>query len=245
MSQFSENVIAKYESGNGDQIAGQLKKMIADEQDWEGEIAWTFGYCFEKGLDDVFQLAPNFAKKYPDSIYPVMVMYSDILARRGRFDEASSESRIYLRKVSEAGLLENLEDKPLIADGVSRAFLLLTSAYVEAGARSYAKKILNLATKYDLPKNWLAFYKKSIDQINAELKDEATSSLNDLWERFFAGGGGANEIYPILEKMGFLLLRRRIDLIESNFRYDRHWKCDDAELFKLVMADQFGRLVLA
>lgn len=245
MSDFSRKIIAYCEAGNGNEIIWQLKEMMSGERDFEGEIAWAFGYCFEKGFLSAFEAIPDFVIKYPNSLYPVMILYSDILVRRGLFDQASAESRVYLRKTLDSGLIEDLSGKPVIADGVSRAFLLLTSVYVEVGARSYAKRVLCNAKKYHLPEFWLELYKQNIDRLDFELNDEKNAILNDSWERFFAGGQDADFVYAILQKNGFKLLAKRIDLIESNFKYNKNWKCDESEQLKLVVQDQSGTIMFA
>ena len=213
-----------------------LEKALSGQDCEEHELTWAIGAVFENNHIDAFKFIPVFIDKYPQSLHPVRVFYADLLARQGQYDSATDEARIYLRLLSETKLIDDLEGKALLLDGFSRAWLLLSSVYTEVGARSYSKRIINTGLKYSLPSMWIDTFKKELFQLDMELKSEELKVIDEKWEAFFNYADDWSYVDKLCEKK-FSSLRKRIELIKDNFKFNSLFNLSE-ELLKVVQRDK-------
>ncbi len=214
-----------------DKIARQA---FADKKSDEAILGWICGLICENEVTSAFDLVPIFLQRYPNSLYSIRVFYSDFCARSGKFDDATHEARIYLRLVHDNNCFPILASKRIIQDGVGKAILLLTAAYTELGARCYSQKILTFGLTLDIPENWKKAIQSEQSRISAELEKAEFQVVNGQWSDFFKTGTNAKFIYELCVKNSYPLMAKRVDLIESNFKFNRSFAIDEKELFLLV-----------
>ena len=185
----------------------------------------------------------QFVEKFPNSLYPIRIYFSDLLIRQKNYDAAATEARIYLR----VALDNNQFKKPYnetIKDTIGRAFYFLTTAYTDLGAKDYSKRILNYALEYATP-HWTEVYKQELLQLDNELKNQETKEINIKWEQFFESGVFANDLYNLCISKGFNDMAKRVDLLEGHFRFDKNFKIDKSEVLKLIYGDEKNGFVLS
>ncbi len=232
MSEFENSIKQSLSTGNVNNIKNILETALSSFND-EHELAWAIGVVFEENIIDAFKFIPAFLVRFPKSLHPVRVFYADILARQGQYDSATDEARIYLRLLSESNLMDNLKGKTVLLDGVSRAWLLLSSAYTEIGARSYSIRVINTGMNCPLPSSWIDAFKKELSQLNTELQSKELKSLDEKWEIFFQTADDWPFIDNLCKKKGFPLLRKRVELIKDNLKFKPSLSAN-AELLKIV-----------
>jgi hypothetical protein len=243
---LKQSVIDLVSDKNTETLLVRVAAWLEDEKVGEHHLAWVFGFCFEKGVDEVVELAPRFITQYPASVFPVRIFFADLLLRKNLFDEASHEARIYLRCVRDAGIIQNLKGKPLLADGIARAFLILTGVYTEAGSRTYSRGVLQYARTLGLPREWQDVYESEICRLDHEISaDACLVSLDEAWKTFLENGAALNEVLTQCARMNFAMLSKRVELLHDRFRFDSCYTVDPSEMFMLVMQDDRGRLSLA
>ncbi|MEO0575472.1 MAG: hypothetical protein AAF004_08410 [Pseudomonadota bacterium] len=218
-------------------IVEGLENALSSRDCEEHELAWAIGAVFENNLIDAFKFIPVFIDKYPQSLHPVRVFYADLLPRQGQYDSATDEARFYLRLLSESKLIDDLEGKALLLDGFCRAWLLLSSVYTEVGARSYSKRIINTGLNYPLPSTWIETFKKELSQLDVELKSDELKVIDDKWEDFFKSADDWSFVDNLCEQKNFPSLRKRIELIKDNFKFNPSFNLSD-ELLKVVQRDK-------
>jgi hypothetical protein len=118
---------------------------------------------------------------------------------------------------------------------VSRAFLLVTCAYTELGARSYSKRVLKYARQFAIAENWLETFTLEQLRLDAELNEPDNKAVDDKWDRFFLGGNGIESLYTICAQRKFPLMAKRLELIEASFRFSRSFKVDEQETLLLAL----------
>lgn len=220
-------------TNNVDAILEGLEFAFSDSQSEEHELAWAIGAVFENNIVDGFKFIPAFIDSHPQSLYPVRVFHADLFARRGNYDAATEEARMYLRILSESKLIDDLQGKNLILDGFSRAWLLLSSVYTEAGARSYSKRIIKTGLNYPLPSLWVDTFKKELTQLDTELDTKELKSIDDKWESFFKHADNWYFIDNLCKEKGFFALRTRVELLKDNHIFDSSFN-PDTEPLKIV-----------
>jgi hypothetical protein len=228
-----------------DALSARADEWLRDEAVPEHDLAWLFGFCHERGFAKVLVMAPRFAARFPKSLYPVGVFFADLLARNGLFDAASDEARAYLRRTRDTGLLDDLAGKQLVADGVGRAFLLLTAAYTEVGARSYSRDVLAYALRHALADNWKAALRAEDERLAKELHDPALAAKDAKWRAFFADGGGYQALHAQCVADNFEALAHRLELLDVRFRVAPTARVDEDEILQVVQRDDTGKHLLA
>jgi hypothetical protein len=181
-----------------------------------------------------------FIEEYPASYHLMRVYLAGLLADRHEFDEATEHARIYLRSIRDAGGLANMRRLPATQVGATRAFLLLTAVYTEAGARSYSIRVLNHAM--DFPLSRTEEISGEIQNLEQELKQPALKEVDSRWEAMFNRGDGASELCELCDSKGFPALADRVDLIASNHAYGSAATVNDPkkELFLMVKEVKIG-----
>ncbi|WP_263773028.1 hypothetical protein [Propionivibrio soli] len=206
-----------------------------DGESEEHLLAWVAASMFERGISPAFDLLEAFVTRYPNSLHLPRVYLADLFSRSSRFDQATDLARYYLRQAKDSGALPDLSSKRILQDGVSRAFLLITSAYTTLGARSYSRRLLEYGLKFELADRWKDIINNELVQLLQELQSVAAVEVDKQWERLFATGFGADALYKKCIDEGFPCMAKRVDLLEANFRFNATFKVDEAEFFLIVM----------
>ncbi len=231
---YEEQIREYLNSSNLKNAEKVAREAFADEKTEEHLLAWVASSMYERGVNSTFDLLEKFVSLYPESLHLPRVYLADVLSRASRFDQATDYSRYYLRIAGDSGVFSELATKRILQEGVSRSFLLLTSAYTTLGARSYSKRVLNYGLKYELSEKWAQLIRNEISQLNSELQQNENVSIDKKWENFFSTGIGANELYSQCIEAGFPLMAKRIDLLEGNFRFNSSFSVNEHEILLLV-----------
>lgn len=245
MFDLQQTTIELVSRGETEKLISRVQSWLADEAVQESDLAWMFGFCFENGLGRIVELAPEFLKKYPDSFFPVRVFFAHLLVQNGLFDQASHEARAYLRLVKCAGIFDKLRGGGLLADGVARAFLLLTAVYTEVGARAYSRRVLEHVRSLNFSSDWKQAFASEIGRLDHEVSaDAAAAALDDMWEEFFKNGRKVDDVLALCSKKGFVMLLTRVELIREKLRIDREFQVDRSEMLMIIHKDERGHLLL-
>lgn len=244
-SAYTDAIQACLARNDFDSIEDLARQAFAEASADEGGLAWIAGVIFEKDIATAFDLVDQFVKRFPESRHIIRVYMADLWARVGRFDLATDHARIYLRIARDAGILEDVAGTKILAEGVGRAFLLLTCVYTECGARSYSRRLLQFALRHKLDAKWIERYRREIEHLDGELENPKNQPIDDMWEAFFTNGSHAKELYDLAMNRGFEYLAQRIDLIEGNHRFNQGYLVDESEMLQLVYASEQKELCLA
>lgn len=239
--QFSDAVNKKDGGGEADSVA---RKAFSDKASDEHILAWLAGSIYDLNLERSFDLLQIFTERFPASLHPIKAFTADLYARSGSFDKATLDARVYLRSAKDSGVLDELETKKIIRAGVSRAFLLVTAAYTELGARSFSKDALSMALNYDLSPDWADVIRAEIGRLDEELKDSENLQRDDKWNEFHSNGSNSEELYNYCKETGYPIMAKLIDLIEGNFRFNSNYKVRPESIFNVVIEND-GTFVLA
>jgi hypothetical protein len=223
--------LANNQPGEVEQLARQA---FADPAADEGHLAWVAAVAEEKGVASAPEFLESFVKRFPASLHLPRIYLADNLARAGRFDEATEHARRYLRLAKDAAIFETLGKTRILRHGVSHAFLLLTAAYTEPGARSYSEGVLKHALHFDLLPDFVANVKQELARLANEMREPANKARNEKWNSFFASGSGADALYEMCTSRGFPILAKRVDLLEGNFRFNSQFEVGETELYLLA-----------
>lgn len=233
MSSLESLINKSLATGNVSDIVDCIEASFTNDKTQEHELAWALGVVFEKNIFEAFRFMPRFLEKHPRSPHPVRVFYSDLLARQGQYDLASEQARIYLRTLSDSKLIEQLKGKPILQDGVARAWLLLSAVYTEAGARSYSKRVILTGLACSLPLSWVDAFHGEVSRLDDELLSNDLKFLDDKWENFFLNSDGWNYLDNHCNENELLILKKRIELIKDNFKFNPSFNLQ-GEMLKLV-----------
>lgn len=220
------------------------REAFGDTSLEEGSLAWIAAVAYEKSVKAAPDLLEIFVKRYPASLHLPRVYFSNLLARAGRFDDATEQARRYLRQTKDAGVLVNLGSARILREGVSRAFLLLTAVYTELGARSYSERVLRHALEFELVPNMVDSIKQELSRLAVEERDAPNRAANEKWNAFLANGSGADALYKLCVDRRCPILAKRVDLLAGNFRFNRQFKISESEIFMLVDMTADGAYVL-
>ena len=217
-------------------IAHKVFDELKSDQSDATEDLLAFYACnlFERELPDAYNLLCDFIDRFPGSAHLPRVYRADLLAQAGEIDHATHDARIYLRQMKDAGAFPKLETYHIVRYGVTKAFLLLTAAYTELGARSYSQRVLKYALSLTLDPKF-----EGIKVENARLLDELkmhdNQEINQRWESFFASGRFASDLHKLAQERRYPILAKRVDLLENNFRLHPNYQLDDEEIFQIVL----------
>jgi len=200
----------------------------------ENELAWVAAAAYEKGLASDIKLLETFVRRFPGSLHLPRIYFASHLARQSRFDDATEHARHYLRCARDAGVFATLGSVRILREGVSQAFLLLTAAYTELGARSYSERVLRHALDFDLVPRLAAGIESELARLATEVQAPPNKAANDQWNAFLETGAGADALYKTCMDRGFPILAKRVDLLEGNFRFNAEFKVREAEMYMLV-----------
>jgi len=232
--------LALAEAGETDQVKTLAFEAYADESYSEHVLAYVAGVVYERQIEGTIELIYEFNNRYPESFHPIGVFLANLYARSERFDEATLEARLYLRRVRDAELLTKLAEHQHVEHGVSMGFLLVTSAYTQAGARSYSRSILEMAQHLIKNDHWTGVYQSELQQLNDELNDKANQALDAKWNDLFEGGSHVAELSKHCEDKNFPTLAKHVSCIESNFRYNAEYSINAESVFDVLVAYEDG-----
>jgi hypothetical protein len=230
----------------GDKGSAEIAARAAfrDRSANESLLGWIAASIYEGDVQPAFDLLEVFVSRFPNSLHLPRVYLSDILARAHRFDQATDHARVYLRHAQEIGALAILGEHRFVQQGVSRAFMLVTAAYTELGARSYSKRILAYARQFAIAENWIEVFTLEQLRLDDELKAPDNKIVDEKWERFFASGNGIETLYTICAQRKFPLMAKRLELIEKNYRVNPNYKMGWQEILLLVLVSRDNRCTL-
>lgn len=223
------------------QLCKLLDEIIAHIDSEPQKVEGFVGYAVLAACENRFTCAGKYLKwfmdRFPDSLAPVKIEYATVLADR-QPDSATQLAREYLRVVAERGVLPNIASMPMVQRGTSKAFLVFTSAYTTAGARSYSKRVLEYALNLPLDPHIKSQYAEEINRLETELLDSQAKAMDGKWESFFNRGENATQLHQFCQQQNYPLLAERVDLIEGQFRFQPGYTVDSTEWFRLIKVGQ-------
>jgi hypothetical protein len=232
---YEDRIRAALAENRQSKAASIAREAFANDKEEEHVLAWVASSVYEREISSAFDLLEEFMVRFPNSLHLPRVYLADILSRASRFDQASDLSRYYLRLAHESGVLPELASKRIIQEGVSRSFLLLTSAYTTLGARSYSRRVLQFGLGFGLAERWRGVIENELHQLGNELQQAEFADEDSKWECFFGTGAGLDGLYKKCIDGGFPLMARRIDLLEGNFRFNASFVVDTSETLLLAV----------
>jgi tetratricopeptide (TPR) repeat protein len=232
-------------NGQKEEATKLAQAAYASKDQSEEMLAWIAGVLHEKRIKSAFPLMNQFIERFPDSLQLPRIYLADIYANLGQFDRASLYARIYLRLAKDRGILDRLENLNIAREGVSKAFLLLTAAYTELGARSYSKRVLQYARHLHLTESMAKFIDEELHRLDQELRNSENIAVDQTWEKFFVDGvAHANEIIQRCQDKGFPDLALRMRIIYESFRADSSFRVDSQEMFMIPVTMANGSAML-
>ncbi len=232
---YEERIRGALAEGLPRKAASIARKAFTNKKTEEHVLAWIASSMYEREISSAFDLLEIFVDRFPNSLHLPRVYLADILCRASRFDHATDLARYYLRLAKDSDVFPTLSTKRILQEGVSRSFLLLTSAYTTLGARSYSKRLLQYGLSYELADRWKEIIKNELLQLDSEVKQIQHADFDKKWELFFNSGAGANELYQKCNDEGFPRMAKRVDLLETNFRFNSSFKANTDEVLLLVI----------
>lgn len=218
---------------------------FADASSSEHTLAWAAAVVYERRITAGFGLLQTFIDRFPDSLHLPRVYLAEVMAHAARFDAATDHARVYLRCAAERGALDDPSKGDILREGIGKAFLLLTAAYTELGARSYSARVLKRARDLQLGDRWDAAYRQEEARLAQERADPARLRTDEEWEAFFSRGEHAAEWFERCQRQGYPQLAKRILVLETNFRLRAEFTADDREMLMLVYRDESDTSLLA
>jgi hypothetical protein len=225
-------------------VAQIAREAFSDDSIGEDVLAWVAAAIYERKIISALSYLHVFVERFPNSLHLIRVYLADVLARSSQYDGATQNARIYLRQAKNAGLLQSLQSHRVAQEGVSRAFLLVTAAYTELGARSYSIRTLEHGLRFSLASGWSEVFENELRRLRQELANAELSAMDKEWEVFFSNGSGADRLHKICQARKFPVLAKRVDLLEGNFRFNDKFEVGDQELFMLVYSMAGNEFIL-
>lgn len=225
-----------------------LREMVNsafdDYADDETFCAWCAGVAHGTDLQESDVTLARFLERFPLSLFPVQVDWAERQVRRDLFDDATNEARAYLNRVHEQGISIVSQDHDTVRDGCSRAFLLLTSAYTEAGARSYSARVLEFAMLLQLEPFWQHRFRAEHRRLMEELQEPSKRRDDELWEAFFKEGKRAEKLVKRCDKLMMPVLAKRVETMAALFHEDPDFRADDSEILQMLYRTDTGKFLL-
>ncbi|MGL4767414.1 MAG: hypothetical protein ACRCV6_04975 [Formosimonas sp.] len=217
------------------------REVFAREDGDEFLSAWVASKAYEHEVESGFGLLEDFVTRYPKSLHLPRVYLADLYSRVDLFESATEHARYYLRLVKERTWLLN----PVTQEGICRAFLLLTCAYTQLGARSYSLRVIDYAMRQKLTPATRASLENERSRLQEELRQPEHAAQNQRWERFFATGEGAASLQELCEQRACPQLARRLEILARAFAELPHFSIDVTEIFLLLVEKDQHALTLS
>ncbi|MBX3729933.1 MAG: hypothetical protein KF858_12165 [Candidatus Sumerlaeia bacterium] len=225
-------------------LAEAVEQAFEDYHDDESFAAWCAGVAHGHSVENAPVMLARFMEAFPLSLFPSQVDWAEHLVARGQVDDASNEARAYLNRVHAKGLQSQVENHDLVRDACSRAFLLLTAVYSEAGARSYSRRVIEHAMLLDLEPYWQQRFAHELRRLADEAADPQLASLDALWESFFQRGESLGALLDLCARCRVPILSRRLETMARGFAEQPGWKPGDEEIFQMLYRTDQGVFVL-
>lgn len=237
MSWFKTDYVEEFhkavQSGNQD-LQTQILKKAYEKEGITSEVVSKLALLIASAGLPYFSFLELFLRENPYKIHPAQVSLAAHYANQGQFDQATFEARSFLAKVHTAQLIQGLQEKPNLRHNVGRAYLLLTAAYTELGARSYSCRVLERGLALAISDEMRGHLEREIETLRKELAEPAHLQLDAKWEAFFTSGAHASELLDLCEQKKLPILAKRVDLLEGHFRFNSGLKIDEGEMLKEV-----------
>lgn len=221
-----------------------LTQAYEDYLEEEDFTAWCASVAHGMACSNSADLVARFLERFPFSYHPVQVDWSEILLHEGQVDEGSNEARAYLNKIHQAQLLDQVDELDLVREGISRAFLMLTAVYTEAGARSYSTNVIEYALLQPIETMWIRRYQTEHLRLSSEVRQPDLAKLDRKWRNFFKTGDGAAELAARCTKLKMPILAKRVEALAERIKTDANYAVDDSEIFQLLYETDKGAYVL-
>ncbi len=241
---YEDRIKCAISENNTYEVERVAREAFSDESSGEDFLAWVVGTIYERKVNSAIDLLENFIKRFPSSLHVPRVYFANILASESQFDGATHHARIYLRHALDVGVFESLQNHRIIQEGVSWAFLLVTAAYTELGARSYSSRALKYGLRLGLAPRWIEVFKQEILRIQQEITAPDAAQIDLEWEAFFSRGSGADRLHNLCNERKYHMLAKRVDLLETNFRFNSRFLVDESELLLLICSGENNVLLL-
>lgn len=225
-------------------LTEMLHQAFDDYRHEEDFTAWCASVAFGTELPEAATLQARFLEKFPLSLHPIQVDYAECIVWEGQIDDGANEARAYLHRLASVGIEEYFERYELVRDAVSRAFMILTSVYTEAGARSYSLRVLQYAMLLQLDSYWQQRFRTEYGNVENELKDTNLAKLDQSWESFFQRGENLPALVTLAGQCRLPLLAKRLEVMAGLFKEDPDYKPGDEEIFQMVYETDKGAFVL-
>jgi hypothetical protein len=220
------------------------EKIFSDESADENVLAWTAGVLFEKHSPDALFFLRKFIERFPMSLHPARVYVALLFSERQDFDLSTYNARLYLRVVNDVRGFASLNSSPIVQDGAGRAFLLMTSAYTELGARSYSKRVLMRALHYEFSAAFRSSIQAELARLDGELALEAVSLTDQAWEEFFRCGKGRTDLESLCLGKNCPIFAQRVSLLATKFTSDPSFAVTAEEVLMIQIAEGDGWILV-
>jgi hypothetical protein len=225
-----------------------LREMVNsafdDYPDDETFCAWCTGVAHGTDLQEADVILARYLERFPMSLYPVQVDWAERQARRSLFDDATNEARAYLNRIHEQGISLLSQNHDALRDGCSRAFLLLTAAYTEAGARSYSRRVLEYAMVLQMEPFWQHRFRVEHRRLAEEAQSPDNRKTDAEWEAFFREGKGGDKLVRRCDRLLMPVLSKRVETMTELFRTDPDFRADDREILQMLYRTDNGKFIL-
>jgi hypothetical protein len=242
--EYAREIEHRLEKHDKHELPGLLGQAFEDWKEDENFASWCAEVAWGIESPNAADLLARFMERYPLSLHSAQVAWAESLVMRGILDEGSNEARAYLKRVREGGMDELLRNEDLVRDATSRAFLLLTAVYTEAGARAYSARVMQHALMLPLEPFWIQRFQTEHYRLREESTTGAPAQLNRAWETFFRTGEGAQYLVDHCTKLKFPTLAQRIGALAFRFSERPEYRVDEHEMFEMLYRTDQGAMVL-
>jgi len=219
---------------NEEEATNVAVKAFEEQPENEHLLAVMCSVLFDSNIN-CYGLLLLFTERFPNSLYPIRVYIAQILCDNFQFDNATSEARYFLRLLYDFELFTQDKD-PRMKEFMSKAFILLTSVYTGLGARSYTKRVLEVAQPF-VSTIWQGHYQEEIENLAKDLEDSALVELDEQWEAFWSTGANFEAVYEVCKVHQCTEMVLRVELLHKEFQKDANYQLNENELFQVVLVN--------
>lgn len=211
--------IMKQVAGNGDYTTPEVRQLVTIM------VLLRVPY---------FKFMEAFLNANPDTFHISRVFLAEFHAGEKRYEMATEYARTFLKMYNKIADKQPVNDLSGMMNSVAHAHLLMTAVYTDLGARSYSQRILNRALSMPIPPAFKEHLEKEVASLQKELEIPEAAALDQKWEEFFQSAKNFSELHALVKSKGYELLTRRLELLESNFRFKQGYTVDQEEMLQEV-----------
>ncbi len=171
----------------------------------------------------------------PSVLHPAQVALAFSWARRGKLDQCTSHARSFLAKFKTDREAAKLLEDSVWQHQLGRAFLFLTAAYSELGARSYSIRALQHGLSWPISAKSQTRISEEIHLLQREIETSEGLQKDKKWEAFFNFGRDGHELYELCHQSGYPLLAVRVQVMDNQYKTNPQFSLSPDELFQEVM----------